>query len=163
MVRPVLDYVDVIWNKDDIKLIRMAKKVQRRATKLIPEISNLTYGERLKSLKLTSLKYRRRRGDIIQLYRLIHGFSRSTITIPLFNNTSNAVTRGHSLKLEKQRNLIKQTTIFHRTIDDWNGLNEEIVNAKSVSEFKIKLDNFWDNHPEKYMDVFDHAKWMWPM
>ena len=34
-----------------------------RATKLIPELSNKSYSNRLKSLNLPALKYRRHRGD----------------------------------------------------------------------------------------------------
>ena len=37
--------------------------VQRRATKLIPEIKNLNYPERLRKLKLPTLSYRRISND----------------------------------------------------------------------------------------------------
>ena len=48
MVRPHLEYGNVIWGPiykgDQI----MVEKVQKRATKLIPTIWHLPYGERLK-------------------------------------------------------------------------------------------------------------------
>ena len=47
-------------------LIDKLERVQIRATKLIPGIRNLSYTERLKRLKLPTLKYRRLRGDLIE-------------------------------------------------------------------------------------------------
>ena len=40
------------------------------ATKLIPELSNKSYSNRLKSLNLPTLKYRRHRGDMIELFKI---------------------------------------------------------------------------------------------
>ena len=37
------------------------------------DIRHLPYQDRLKSLKLPSLRYRRRRGDMIAVYQLLHG------------------------------------------------------------------------------------------
>ena len=48
------------------------EKVQRRATKMVREIAHLPYEERLKHLKLPSLVHRRRRGDMIQLHKIIN-------------------------------------------------------------------------------------------
>ena len=65
LVRSHLEYGNVVWGsfyKEDTKKI---ERVQRRATKLIPEIHNRPYQERLIYLKLPSLVYRRSRGDMI--------------------------------------------------------------------------------------------------
>ena len=43
----------------------MLKELQRRATKMIPSLRNLSYKERLKRLGMFSLRYRRLRGDMI--------------------------------------------------------------------------------------------------
>ena len=42
-----------------------------RTTKLVITIKNLTYKDRLKRLKLTTLKYRRIRGDMIEVYKIL--------------------------------------------------------------------------------------------
>jgi len=42
-----------------------------RATKLVISIKNLTYKDRLKRLKLPTLKYRRTRDDIIDVYKIL--------------------------------------------------------------------------------------------
>ena len=41
------------------------ERVQKKATKLIPELSKKSYSDRLKFLNLPTLKYRRCRGDIV--------------------------------------------------------------------------------------------------
>ena len=50
----------------------MLEKVQQRATKLIPEVKHLSYSERLKSLKLPTLEYRRQRADQIQVFKIMN-------------------------------------------------------------------------------------------
>ena len=68
MVRPHLEYGNVIWGPiykgDQI----MVESVQKMATKLIPIVWHLPYGERLKVLKLM---HRRRRGDMLETYKII--------------------------------------------------------------------------------------------
>ena len=47
------------------------ENVQRRATKQLPGIKNIPYEERLERLKLSTLAYRRTRGDMIEVYKLL--------------------------------------------------------------------------------------------
>jgi len=51
--------------KKDINLL---EKVQHQATKLVPGLAKLTYEERLDLLGLTTLKERRLRGDMIEVF-----------------------------------------------------------------------------------------------
>ena len=44
------------------------ERVQRRATRLVSNIKDLDYTERLKELNLPTLKYRRFRGYLIKVY-----------------------------------------------------------------------------------------------
>jgi len=46
------------------------EKVQKRATKLVITIKKLHYEEKLRRLKLPTLKYRKIRGDMIELYKI---------------------------------------------------------------------------------------------
>ncbi|CAF1036592.1 unnamed protein product [Brachionus calyciflorus] len=70
LVRPHLEYANSSWCPFLVKDIREIEKVQRRATKLNPELRNLNYSERLSKLELTSSKTRRLRGDFIQMFKV---------------------------------------------------------------------------------------------
>ena len=61
-IRPQLEYCPEIWNPHLCKDINMLENVQRRATKMVPELKDMTYEERLTTLKLFPLKERRARG-----------------------------------------------------------------------------------------------------
>ena len=66
LVRPHLEYSNVAWSPclmKDKKLI----DVQWKATKLVPELMDLPYEDRLKILKLPSLTFRRACGDMLEV------------------------------------------------------------------------------------------------
>ena len=77
----------------------MVEKVQKRATKLIPCIRHLPYDQRLKILKLPSLMYRRRRGDMLQTFKIVT--NRVNINKDKFLKLNEMQTRGHQYKLRK--------------------------------------------------------------
>ena len=70
MVRSHLESAVCVWYPYKIKDITQIENVQRRATKMIPEIKNMTYEERLRQLNLPTVEYRRQRGDMINVYQL---------------------------------------------------------------------------------------------
>ena len=72
IVRSHFDYAVSVWDPYKIKHISDIEDVQRRATKLIPEIKNLSYPERLRKLKLPTLSYRCIRGQMIEVYKIIN-------------------------------------------------------------------------------------------
>ena len=73
LVRPHLDYCIPVWKpylKKDIKLL---EDVQRRMTKLVPNLKHKSYEERLKVLNLMTVEKRHLRQDMITMYKIIHG------------------------------------------------------------------------------------------
>ena len=48
------------------------ENVQRRATRMLPSFKDNTYPERLKSLGLPSLEYRKDRADMVQIYKIMN-------------------------------------------------------------------------------------------
>lgn len=82
LVRSQLDYASSVWAPYRKKHIDKIEQVQKRATKQIPEMKNLNYEERLRKLKLPTLGYRRVRGDMIEMYKIIKGkYDKDVITL----------------------------------------------------------------------------------
>ena len=66
LIRPILEYGNAVWPPYKKKDILIIEKLQRHFTnKWINDMRNLSYEERLHSLKLPSLEFRRIRGDLI--------------------------------------------------------------------------------------------------
>jgi ribonuclease P/MRP protein subunit RPP40 len=59
-----------VWNPHLKKDIELSKRVQRRATKLVPQIRFLAFEKRLELLGLSTLSERRERGDLIQYFKI---------------------------------------------------------------------------------------------
>ena len=102
LVRPHLEYACSVWNPYKKKLIEELENVQRRATKLVPGLSNLPYEERLKKLDLPTLKFRRMRGDMIEVYKITSGKYDTSVCKDLFELNTTSSTRGHSKKFIKK-------------------------------------------------------------
>ena len=147
LIRPILEYCTVIWfplYKTDSQEI---EKVQRRASKLVPTLKDLPYPERLKTLNLTTLAYRRNRTDMLQVYRIINKIDFETFF------TYNDNTRGHSKIIDKPRanTRLRLNSFSHRVINMWNSLPEETVTSPSLNSFKNALEKVWENDPIKYI------------
>ena len=73
-----------------------------RATRLIYKLRNKSYEERLRTLALPTLKYRRLRGDTIETYKILSGKYDVSVSpvIPLVTET---VTRSNTLKIRNRR------------------------------------------------------------
>jgi len=74
MVMPHLEYANPMLLPYKKRNIESIEKVQKRATKLDICLKHLPYVERLKQLKLPTLKYRRLRGDMIEVFKIIHNY-----------------------------------------------------------------------------------------
>ena len=71
LVRPHLEHCHAVVYPQYVKQ-EMLEAVQRRATRLVPKIRKKEYPERLEKLKLPSLAYHPRRGDVIEVYKYTH-------------------------------------------------------------------------------------------
>lgn len=140
IVRPHLEYANVIWHPMYKRQLKLIEKVQRRFTKIIPNFKDLTYNERLKRLRLPSIKYRQIRADLIQTYKIIHRID--NLTCSDFFNFSNNQTRNSKLKLFKEQATtnVRRNFLTNRVNNYWNSLSELTRDASNINEFKNGID-----------------------
>ena len=143
IVRPHLEYCIQAWRPYRKKDIDTLERIQRRATKMIPELSDLSYEERLKECGLTTLETRRLRGDQIEVFKILNGYEIIDRNM-FFSLKKDSRTRGHEVKLVKDqcRLDIRKHSFSQRTINEWNKLSTDCVTASSVNMFKNKVDTY---------------------
>ena len=71
LVRPHLEYGNLVWGPFNWADQKSVERVQRRTTRLVKKARAKPYSERLSLLGLPSLYCRRRRGDIIAMFQLL--------------------------------------------------------------------------------------------
>ena len=139
-IRPFLEFAVPVWSphlKGDCDTI---ERIQHRATKLVSSIRNLSYEKRLEALDLTTLAERRQRGDLIQMFKIMHNMDKLD-RCNRFKIVQNQV-RGHCFKYFKEisRQQHRDNFFFNRTANIWNSLPSEIVEAPTVNSFKAGID-----------------------
>ena len=143
IVRPHLEYCIQAWMPYRKKDVDTLERIQRRATKMIPELRDLSYEERLKECGLTTLETRRLRGDQIEVFKIFNGYENIDRNM-FFSLKKDSRTRGHEVKLVKDqcRLDIMKHSFSQRTINEWNKLSTDCVTVSSVNMFKNKVDTY---------------------
>ena len=143
LVRPHLEYASNVWSPTMKMDIANLEKVQRRATKLVPNLKQLKYEERLRHLNLPSMQHRRRRGDMIYGYKLMT--EQTKIKSSDILSTNSRTLRGHNLKIRKKKatKLPSMNAFSNRIVKDWNILPITVVSATSTNAFKNAIDEYW--------------------
>ena len=137
LVRPLLDYAAQCWSpflKQDIKCL---ERVQERAARLVPELAGLDYEDKCRELGIQSLEDRRKRGDMIQTFKIVRGFDNVEMS-DFFRLKTNTL-RGHCYKLDRighWRTNLRANSFSVRVVKHWNSLPESVVLSRSISEFK---------------------------
>ena len=142
LVRPHLEYAVQCWAPSprfgNWSIILELEKVQRKFTRLINDIGTLTYGERLKSLTLTTLAERRMRGDLIEAFKIIRGF------VDYGQNLFKLSISGLNIlsKITKDTNSDRRDFFSERILKYWNILPKSVKMSESVNSFKANLENY---------------------
>ena len=104
----------------------------------------LSYNERLKKLHLPSLEYCRKRGKMIETFKIGYNRYNPKATKGLFElkncdtrtNDKNVITKKVNLGLRKH-------FFTTRSATNWNMLTGEKIDSKTLNAFKNNLDKFW--------------------
>ena len=136
IIRPHVEYGAPVWNPYSKKLSTLIENVQRRASKQIPGLSHLSYEERLRTMKLPTLKYRRYRGDMIELYKMTHDLYDKN-AIRKFLDFRSSHSRGHQFNLFKHsfKKDVRKYSFKWWTTAQWNNLPDSIVYAPSMKKY----------------------------
>ena len=140
LVRPKLEYCVQAWRPYLKKDIAKLEKVQARATRIIMECRSFKYRNRLELTGLTTLEERRDRGDLIEVFKLLKGFTRVDYK-RWFTLLEGSRTRGHSFKLVKDRCRldVRRNFFSQRVINNWNKLPSFVAESTSINMFKIDM------------------------
>ena len=93
---PHMEYGDCSWSPHLKVDIAQLVNAQRRATRLVPDLRDRCYKDRLRALNLPSLLYRKRRMDMIQTLRIIKGID--DLEASDFFTMNTRETRGHGME-----------------------------------------------------------------
>ena len=114
-VRSVLQYCSPVWSPYLVTEIASLEKVQRRATKFIPnDFSDISYRDRCIKLSLLPLSFRKEIHDLCFLFNCIHGKVNCN-----FSNFINLVDTSTGRRSAQKGILLKiprvKTTIFYNS------------------------------------------------
>jgi ribonuclease P/MRP protein subunit RPP40 len=152
MIRPIIEYGDIIYDNLNITQCEQLERIQRRAALIC------TGGYRhtehivlLRELGWDKLLVRRKEHRLIAYYKLLNGDAPPHI-IPLLPRTVASQTtynlrNSYNLRPRHARLTPSLNSYFPKTARDWNALPESTKNADSLHKFKklITID-----HPAKH-------------
>ena len=123
----------------DIQIKNATMSRNRGLAQTLP-LRKLLYEQRLKECKLTKLEERRKRGDLLEKHKTIHGLEK--ITEDTFFARADTLRRGHCMKIYKERSRREPRRNFfsQRVVIPWNALPEKVVSSKTTRLFKIEYD-----------------------
>jgi len=84
----------------------------KKATKLVINLKKISYTNRLQRLKLPTLKYRRLRGDMIEVFKMTHNIYDPAVSLKLEYNLG-CSTRGNKYKLAHFATIYENITSLH--------------------------------------------------
>ena len=137
--RPKLKHAVAAWSpwlESDTKCL---EKFQERLMKMLSDVRNATYEDKLKDAWLTALKERRIRGDTIQTFKVLKGFNqvpkekrfqlvaddarptRMTATVE-----GGKVVRKEAVEVERARLETRRNFYSIRAAKEWNKLLETV-------------------------------------
>jgi len=108
---------------------------------MVIELRGLEYEERLKELGLISLAIRKKRGDLIQVYKITKGFEEVELGLRNTMGTEGANRRHNSQIIRGEFvNTPMRNILLNRNAATWNMLPSEIAKAETVNQLKVRID-----------------------
>ena len=108
------------------------------------ELPGMTYEEGRRILNLPSLAERRRRGDLIEMFKITNLTNHVYFVEPLryfdsiFRNRHNKRLHREAVQTGKVRS--RHYYLTNRVVDDWNSLTQEAFDSTNKNLFKNRID-----------------------
>ena len=151
LIQPHIDYCSQLWAPEEGGELQKIEKLLKDYTAKIPEVSKMTYWERLKKLKMNSQQRRSERYKIIYVWKTLENLVPDA-NLMLANEESDRVGRKCKIPPLKMRERKKREQSFQVAGPVlFNCLPKEIRNMKGcgVEEFKENLDKFLKTIPDE--------------
>ena len=147
-VRPHVEFASPVWSPWLEQDIQTLEKVQKKAVGMISGLKGENYIEKCKELKLDTLRLRRDKQDLQEMFKIIKGTG-SLNPEDLFRKPetrTGVATRSaddpHFLKIPKTKLEIRKNSFTVRIIDKWNALPHEMKSLEKIHQFKRALNNY---------------------
>ena len=159
LVRPKLEHAAAAWSPWLEKDIDSLEKVQRRLVRTLSNVRGETYEEKLRDAGLTTLKERRKRGDLVEAFKTIKGLNgvikedwfqidEADSTRPSTRSNSNVTGSGSNERNsnvvlhERAKTEIRNQSYRLRTARAWNDLPQGVRDATTTNAFKNLYDKW---------------------
>ncbi len=150
-MRSQLEYSFKAWRPGLKKDIQLLEDVQRRLTKHVKGVQGIKYEKKAQFLNLDSPSCRTGKGDIILVYKILHGFLEGVQWRNFFQMADTSRLGGHPLKLRRDRSRLdlRMFTFSQRVVKMWNDRPADVVTAQSAKAFQNKLEVHLKNLPRR--------------
>ena len=140
-VRPLLEYASCVWSPYHITAIKQIESVQRKFTKKLPGLKDLSYSDRLVRSGIERLELRRIKHDLILTYKIYFGLMNTTATDLFTPANTDHDTRGHKYKLMQSHCCVDVRKYFfaERIVKLWNNLSAQERDFSNLGNFKSFL------------------------
>ena len=136
--------------------IKTLERVQERMIRSLLDAKGATYEEKLEDAGLTTLRERRKRGDVIEVFKTMKGFNkvnkgswleevgenvrpmRATIQI----TDEGQERKEHVISVDRARLETRRNFFTIRAANEWNKLPDELKKMTSVNSFKNGYDRW---------------------
>ena len=122
-VRPHREYSLQVWNPRRQKDIQKIEELQRRAPRMIAA-GTKRHDERLRRCKMLSLEDRRIRGDLIETFKIINGYTEvdPELLFEIRDGTQQSRSCGQQIMVQHTHLEVRRNFVSQRVINLWNYL-----------------------------------------
>ena len=118
---------------------------------MVSGLKSKTYHEPLKEVGLTTLEDRRKRGDMIEVWKVVHNKEDVETSTWLTMTGDRGVQRTRQtndqfhIQLPQFKSDLRKNFWSIRVVENWNALPAELRAAESINSFKNQYDEHYKN------------------